>query len=58
MRTHQSGKRILAMILALAMCLSWIPGAVLAEEQRGHVVINQVYGVGGNSGAVYTHDFV
>ena len=54
MRTHQIGKRILAMILALAMCLSWIPGAVFAEEQSGHVVINQVYGGGGNSGAVYT----
>ena len=48
---------ILAAILALL--LSGLPAALpSAEAISPDVVISQVYGGGGNSGATYTHDFI
>lgn len=48
--------KILSILLVLAMVLSIAPFAFAAGADTG-VVINEVYG-GGNSGAVYTNDFV
>mgnify|MGYP000977711502 FL=1 len=44
---------VLAMALAILPALTHSTGAVSTT-----IVISQVYGGGGNSGAVYTHDFV
>lgn len=50
----------LAVLMALGTCISNVPGAAYAaEEQSGkHVVIYEIYGGGGNSGAVYTNDYI
>lgn len=37
------------------LCLCF---ALFAQAQTDHLVISQVYGAGGNIGAIYTHDFV
>jgi len=44
-------KRILYLIAAL------LPGSVIAQTAT-HVVISEVYGGGGNTGATYTNDFI
>uniref|UniRef100_UPI002810A2AB ExeM/NucH family extracellular endonuclease n=1 Tax=Microbacterium sp. TaxID=51671 RepID=UPI002810A2AB len=42
-----------------AGCLaSFVPAAAFAAPDDTALVINEVYGGGGNSGAAYTHDFV
>jgi uncharacterized protein len=57
-------RRASALLLALALVLAVLPTfsaplAANAEEgTSASVVISQVYGGGGNSGAPYTHDFV
>ncbi|MHA2855711.1 5'-nucleotidase C-terminal domain-containing protein [Paenibacillus lautus] len=56
-------QRPLSMLLAIVMLLSIIvpfsPVKVAeASPRHDQVVISQVYGGGGNSGAVYTHDFI
>jgi uncharacterized protein len=57
-------RRASALLLALALVMAVLPtfGVPLAanaeEDSNASVVISQVYGGGGNSGAPYTHDFV
>ncbi|MGM9600910.1 MAG: CehA/McbA family metallohydrolase [Faecousia sp.] len=52
-------RRLVAMLLVVVMVISMAPVIATAEgELADHVVINQAYGGGGNSGAVYTYDFV
>ncbi|MFA9432056.1 ExeM/NucH family extracellular endonuclease [Egicoccus sp. AB-alg2] len=56
--------RRISLLALLAMLASALPMASVgamaqeAEPTGGAVVISQVYGGGGNSGATYTHDFV
>ncbi len=50
--------RLLAGLLVLVMVISLLPTAAFAAPTAGHVVINQAYGGGGNSGAEYKNDFV
>lgn len=50
--------RILSALLVLVMVITLFPTAAFAAETAGHVVINQAYGGGGNSGAEYKNDFV
>ena len=42
--------------LCLSVCLAWM--SVAAAAQAGHLIINQVYGGGGNAGAPYKNDFI
>ncbi|MGC6585111.1 lamin tail domain-containing protein [Paenibacillus sp. Dod16] len=61
-RLHRR-QRPLSMLLAIVMLLSIIvpfsPVKVAeASPRHDQVVISQVYGGGGNSGATYTHDFI
>lgn len=52
-------KRLVAMLLVLVMVISLAPmRAAAAGEPADHVVINQAYGGGGNTGALYSYDFV
>ena len=54
----RAGKRYLALFLVLAVCLSIFPAELFAAREGNNVVINQVYGGGGNSGATYKSDFI
>ncbi|HET7044483.1 MAG TPA: lamin tail domain-containing protein [Gaiellaceae bacterium] len=47
---------MLRLALAIAACALLVPAQALASA--GHVVVSQVYGGGGNSGATLTNDFV
>jgi predicted extracellular nuclease len=49
--------RFLSVVICLAMALSLLP-LQLGYAASPDVVISQVYGGGGNSGATYTNDFV
>lgn len=53
-------KRLLSLALSFMMCLSIItfPSTAMAEDEADHLVISQVYGGGGNSGAPYNKDFI
>ena len=53
-------KRFLSLALSFMMCLSiiTIPTTAVANTAGTGLVISQVYGGGGNSGATYTHDFI
>lgn len=55
-------KRRISLLSVLALLVGLLPLTValpaLAEEGEGDIVISQVYGGGGNSGATYTNDFV
>ena len=55
-------KRRTSLLSVLALLVSLLPMTVaapaLAEDSPGDVVISQVYGGGGNSGAEYTNDFI
>ena len=53
----KSFQSFLPVIVIVAMILSFIP-AQPAQAVSASVVISQVYGGGGNSGAIYTYDFV
>jgi uncharacterized protein len=56
-RAHLSRLVNLALILVLSLVL--LPGGgEPAHASSPHIVISQVYGGGGNSGAPYTHDFI
>ncbi|MGM9575704.1 MAG: S-layer homology domain-containing protein [Oscillospiraceae bacterium] len=50
--------RLLAGLLVLVMVMTLMPTAAFAADPADHVVINQAYGGGGNSGAEYKNDFV
>ena len=50
--------RLLSALLVLVMILTLMPTAAFAADPADHVVINQAYGGGGNSGAEYKNDFV
>lgn len=54
----RAGKRYLALFLVLAVCFSIFPAELFAAREGNNVVINQVYGGGGNSGATYKNDFI
>lgn len=41
-----------------ALLLVAAPGRGLDAQPASHVVISEIYGGGGNSGALYTHDFI
>ncbi len=57
MKRHWSPAFSLALVLMLI--ISFLPGQALpAYAVSPDIVISQVYGGGGNSGAVYTNDFV
>src|SRR6266536_2010484 len=43
--------------LALAAAVLWAPAPASAAPSSG-IVVNEVYGGGGNSGATYTNDFI
>lgn len=43
---------------ATGLSLILVPSTALATPAGDNVVINEVYGGGGNSGATYTHDFI
>lgn len=47
-----------AVIIVLLPLTALPPGVRVCAQAPGHVVISEVYGGGGNSGATYTHDFV
>jgi predicted extracellular nuclease len=51
--------RLIHLGVVLALLLSFLPAGVLtARALSPDIVISQVYGGGGNSGATYTHDFI
>ncbi len=54
-------KRVLSFALALLMVVGSVvvaPVDAKAAETADHVVIHEVYGGGGNSGALYTNDYI
>jgi predicted extracellular nuclease len=55
MRRRTSGVVLAAMVASL---LPVSTATAVAQEPAPEVVISQVYGGGGNSGATYTHDFI
>jgi predicted extracellular nuclease len=59
--TTNRARTWLVPLTGAALALSLLPASVAGadeHEQGAAVVISQVYGGGGNSGAVFTHDFV
>ncbi len=42
----------------LVCSILFIPATILAQSEQSGVVISQIYGAGGNSGAVFRNDFV
>jgi hypothetical protein len=54
-----TGKRVYSILMILALLLAGLPvGSQTAQAISPDIVISQVYGGGGNSGAIYTHDFI
>ncbi len=54
-------RRILSILIALIMVISSVGGPIgMAEgtSLASYVVINQIYGAGGNTGALFTNDFI
>ena len=52
-------RRLLSLLLVVSLCLGMVSIPAEADTPAAnHVVISQVYGGGGNSGAVYTNDFI
>ncbi len=60
MHHFASMPRTLGLVVMLVACLALVLvlGASSAQAVSPNIVISQVYGGGGNSGATYTHDFV
>jgi uncharacterized protein len=51
--------RLVTLVLTIGLLISILPGSSdTAQAASPHIVISQVYGGGGNSGAPYTHDFI
>lgn len=57
MKTNFGSKRLLSALLCALYALL-LSSSAFALPISGHVVISQVYGGGGNSGGIYTNDFV
>ncbi|MEL5991456.1 ExeM/NucH family extracellular endonuclease [Microbacterium phosphatis] len=55
---HRRVAAIASAALTAGCLASFIPTAAFAAADGSAVVINEVYGGGGNNGATYTHDFV
>ncbi|MDW7661514.1 MAG: S-layer homology domain-containing protein [Bacillota bacterium] len=53
-------KRVLSMVMAIMLIVPSVVVPTYAADVSvaDHVIISQVYGGGGNSGAVYTNDFI
>lgn len=54
-------RRVLKLLMVLALTLGVVPLAApapIAQALSADIVISQVYGGGGNAGAIYTHDFI
>ncbi len=60
MKTNSANARwLLNLAVMLALVLAVLPVSVKpAQALSADIVISQVYGGGGNSGATYTHDFI
>ena len=59
MHTLPHPRRVLTAAVASGLALSGLAGlAPVAQAASTTVLLNEVYGGGGNSGATYTHDFV
>lgn len=61
MKMRKMLQKPVSLILTIAMVLgvfAGLPGVPAQAAQANHVVINEVYGGGGNSGATYTNDFI
>ncbi|OXM87313.1 S-layer homology domain-containing protein [Paenibacillus rigui] len=57
----QKGKRWTSLALAFLLLIgSFVPQPMLQQAKAAaqHVVINQIYGAGGNGGATYKNDFI
>ena len=53
--------RRISSILSLAVCLAMVLGFIPSQQVQAaspNIVISQVYGGGGNTGGIYTNDFV
>ena len=50
--------RLLALVVLVSMVVTLVPLSRSAEALSTSVVISQVYGGGGNSGAQFTNDFI
>lgn len=61
-RIHKCSKQLslfLAIVMLVTIMVPFSPVKVAdASPQNDQIVISQVYGGGGNNGAVYTHDFI
>jgi hypothetical protein len=57
-RPLRSRLSLILFVVSLVLALLSVPPAPRAQAVSPDVVISQVYGGGGNSGATYTHDFI
>jgi len=57
---NKTFSKVFSLALALALVLTALPGVSVQPVQAlsADIVISQIYGGGGNSGATYTHDFI
>lgn len=55
-----NAKRVLSLILAFVLSIGTtsIPVSAASAPIANHVIISQIYGGGGNSGALYSNDFI
>lgn len=53
-----SGLTLCTLVVPSAFGTSFVSGSATATPSADNVVINEVYGGGGNSGATLTHDFI
>ena len=51
-------KKKISLMLAACLSFSMFNQSILGATDVEHIVISQIYGGGGNSGAAYTHDFI
>lgn len=59
MNRQRTGRRVVSVLLALALLFGWLPAGVQPVQALSpNIVISQIYGGGGNTGATYTHDFI
>ena len=55
---RRKAKKLLSFFMAVLICAGIFVVPASAAEPADHVVISQVYGGGGNSGATYKNDFI